>query len=70
MVSTIDEEEGCFTCGKVWSYMIAGQYQVDVLVPDVLGHSPTVFLECGFIICGIPPVVLLLCGWYGAEKIW
>ena len=45
-VSPIDEGEGFFTCGEVWSYMIADQYLVDV-IPAVLVIL-TQFLECGF----------------------
>ena len=32
-VSPVDEEEGCFTCGEVWSYAITGECLVNVLVP-------------------------------------
>ena len=46
-VSPIDDEEGCFTCGEVWRYAIAGEYLVTILVPVVLVIL-TQFLECRF----------------------
>ena len=44
---SIDEEEGCFGCGEVWGYMVAGEYLVDVLAHVVLVIL-TKFLESGF----------------------
>ena len=46
-VSPIDKEEGCLTSSEVWSYMITGEYLVDVAVPVILVILIQ-FPECGF----------------------